>query len=160
MTWGSLKSHNSSPLQTSPVWVWPTRNPATPWALTWEAVITNAFEHYIHPKLFVLVLSFELGGERNMKQRIPINSITSKLVLKSMYASCSTGPFFADHYSHRFEKTQLKFRQEKWLPVKISCIIWNEICKKKKLIKNRNGIFCQKFLIFLKSLKSLNKNFY
>ena len=101
-----------------------------------------------------------LGGERNMKQRIPINSITSKLVLKSMYASCSTGPFFADHYSHRFEKTQLKFRQEKWLPVKISCIIWNEICKKKKLIKNRNGIFCQKFLIFLKSLKSLNKNFY
>ena len=101
-----------------------------------------------------------VGGERNMKQRIPINSITSKLVLKSMYASCSTGPFFADHYSHRFEKTQLKFRQEKWLPVKISCIIWNEICKKKKLIKNRNGIFCQKFLIFLKSLKSLNKNFY
>ena len=95
-----------------------------------------------------------------MKQRIPINSITSKLVLKSMYASCSTGPFFADHYSNRFEKTQLKFRQEKWLPVKISCIIWNEICKKKKLIKNRNGIFCQKFLIFLKSLKSLNKNFY
>ena len=39
----------------------------------------------------------ELGGERNMKQRIPINSITSKLVLTSMYASCSTGPFFADH---------------------------------------------------------------
>ena len=101
-----------------------------------------------------------IGGERNMKQRIPINSINSKLVLKSMYASCSTGPFFADHYSHRFEKTQLKFRQEKWLPVKISCIIWNEICKKNKLIKNRNGIFCQKFLIFLKSLKSLNKNFY
>jgi len=56
---------------------------------------------------------FQVGGERNMKQRIPINSITSKLVLKSMYASCSTGPFFADHYSHRFEKTQLKFRQEK-----------------------------------------------
>ena len=49
----------------------------------------------------------------NMKQRIPINSITPELVLKSMYASCSTGPFFADHYSHRFEKTQLKFRQEK-----------------------------------------------
>ena len=106
------------------------------------------------------IITSSLGGERNMKQRIPINSITSKLVLKSMYASCSTGPFFADHYSHRFEKTQLKFRQEKWLPVKISCIIWNEICKKKKLIKNRNGIFCQKFLIFLKSLKSLNKNFY
>ena len=42
----------------------------------------------------------KIGGERNMKQRIPINSITSKLVLKSMYASCSTGPFFADHYSH------------------------------------------------------------
>ena len=104
-------------------------------------------------KLFSFTfLGFQVGGERNMKQRIPINSITSKLVLKSMYASCSTGPFFADHYSHRFEKTQLKFRQEKWLPVKISCIIWNEICKKKKLIKNRNGIFCQKFLIFLKSL--------
>ena len=107
-----------------------------------------------------LVILLNVGGERNMKQRIPMNSITSKLVLKSMYASCSTGPFFADHYSHRFEKTQLKFRQEKWLPVKISCIIWNEICKKNKLIKNRNGIFCQKFLIFLKSLKSLNKNFY
>ena len=60
-----------------------------------------------------LVVITVLGGERNMKQRIPINSITSKLVLKSMYASCSTGPFFADHYSHRFEKTQLKFRQEK-----------------------------------------------
>ena len=58
-------------------------------------------------------LDHHLGGERNMKQRIPINSITSKLVLKSMYASCSTGPFFADHYSHKLEKTQLKFRQEK-----------------------------------------------
>ena len=58
-----------------------------------------------------------------MKQRIPINSITSKLVLKSMYASCSTGPFFADHYSHRFEKTQLKFRQEKWFPVKIYLVL-------------------------------------
>ena len=33
-----------------------------------------------------------------MKQRIPVNSITSKLVLKSIYASGSTGPFFADHY--------------------------------------------------------------
>ena len=82
------------------------------------------------------------------------------MVLKSMYASCSTGPFFTDHFSHRFEKTQLKFRQEKWLPVKVSCIIWNEICKKNKLIKNRNRIFCQKFLIFLKSLKSLNKKIY
>ena len=39
----------------------------------------------------------EVGGERNMKQRIPINSITSILILKSMYASGSTGPFFADH---------------------------------------------------------------
>ena len=58
MTWGSLKSHNSSPLQTSPVW--PTWNPATPWALTWEAVITNAFEHYIQSKLFVSVLSFSV----------------------------------------------------------------------------------------------------
>ena len=54
-----------------------------------------------------------LGGEQNMKQRIPVNSITSKFVLKSIYASGLTGPFFADHYSHRFEKTQLKFRQEK-----------------------------------------------
>ena len=41
--------------------------------------------------------SAQLGGERNMKQRIPINSITSILILKSMYASGSTGPFFADH---------------------------------------------------------------
>ena len=39
-----------------------------------------------------------VGGERNRKQRIPVNSITSKLVLKSIYASGSTGPFFADHY--------------------------------------------------------------
>ena len=31
-----------------------------------------------------------LGGERNMKQRIPVNSITSKFVLKSIYASGST----------------------------------------------------------------------
>ena len=62
---------------------------------------------------FITVNMYTIGGERNMKQRIPTNSITSKLVLKSMYASCSTGPFFADHYSHRFEKTQLKFRQEK-----------------------------------------------
>ena len=83
------------------------------------------------------------GGERNMKQRILISSITSKLALKSMYASGSTGPFFADHYSHRSEQTHLKFRQENQLPVKISCIIWNEMCKKKKLINNRNGIFCQ-----------------
>ena len=44
-----------------------------------------------------------VGGERNMKQRIPINSITSILILKSMYASGSTGLFFADHYSHRYE---------------------------------------------------------
>ena len=46
---------------------------------------------------------FLLGGERNMKQRIPANSITSKLVLKSMYASGSTGPFIANRYRHRFE---------------------------------------------------------
>ena len=120
----------------------------------------SSINDWLKKTVIVTTKLLALGCERNMKQRIPVNSITSKLVLKSMYASCSTGPFFADHYSHRFEKTQLKFRQEKWLPVKISCIIWNEICKKKKLIKNRNGIFCQKFLIFLKSLKSLNKNFY
>ena len=46
---------------------------------------------------------YKLGGERNMKQRIPVNSITSKLVLKSMYASGSTGPFIANRYRHRFE---------------------------------------------------------
>ena len=40
----------------------------------------------------------QLGGERNKKQRIPVNSITSQLVLKSIYASGSTGPFFADNY--------------------------------------------------------------
>ena len=62
---------------------------------------------------FVQMRGGGVGGERNMKQRIPVISITSKLVLKSIYASGSTGPFFADHYSHRFEKTQLKFRQEK-----------------------------------------------
>ena len=32
--------------------------------------------------------------------------------------------------------------------------------QEKNLIKNRNGIFCQEFLIFLWSLKSLNKKFY
>ena len=37
-----------------------------------------------------------LGGVQNMKQRIPINSITSQFVLKSVYAFCSTGPFFAE----------------------------------------------------------------
>ena len=42
-------------------------------------------------------------GERNIKQKIPVNSITSRLVRKSMHASGSTGPFFDDHYSHRFE---------------------------------------------------------
>ena len=40
---------------------------------------------------------------RNIKQRILANSITSKLVLKSMYASGSTGPFIANRYRHRFE---------------------------------------------------------
>ena len=87
----------------------------------------------------------ELGGERNRKQRIPVNSITSKLVLKSIYASGSTGPFFADHYLNRLNSS---FAKKNWLPVKItcySCIIWNMICKKKKLLENRNGIFCQKF---------------
>ena len=52
-----------------------------------------------------------LGGERNMKQGILVNSITSKLFLKLMYASGSTGHFFADHYSQS-GLTQLKFRQE------------------------------------------------
>ena len=70
--------------------------------------------HHAFPAELQVPLSATLGGERNMKQRIPINSITSKLVLKSMYASCSTGPFFADHYSHRFEKTQLKTPPPFW----------------------------------------------
>ena len=47
---------------------------------------------------YSVTLPPKLGGERNRKQRIPVNSITSKLVLKSIYASGSTGPFFADHY--------------------------------------------------------------
>ena len=32
--------------------------------------------------------------------------------------------------------------------------------QEKEIDQNRNGIFCQKFLIFLKSLKSLNKKIY
>ena len=40
-------------------------------------------------------------GELNRKQRIPVDSITPKLVLKSIYASGSTGLFFADHYLKR-----------------------------------------------------------
>ena len=53
-----------------------------------------------------------VGGERNRKQRIPVNSITSKLVLKSIYASGSTGPFFADHYLNRLNRLNSSFAKK------------------------------------------------
>ena len=58
----------------------------------------------------------KVGGERNRKQRIPVNSITSKLVLKSIYASGSTGPFFADHYLNIWiDSTQVSPRKTDFL---------------------------------------------
>ena len=101
-----------------------------------------------------------LGGERNRKQRIPVNSITSKLVLKSIYASGSTGPFFADHYLNIWiDSTQVSSRKTDFLS---RYLVLSEIryARKRNWSKTGTGIFCQKFLIFLKSLKSLNKNFY
>ena len=49
-----------------------------------------------------------VGGERNRKQRILIDSITPKLVQKSIYASASTGPFFADQYLNRLKSSFAK----------------------------------------------------
>ena len=108
---------------------------------TVNIIFINRHLHHLSSSKIIIII----GGERNRKQRIPVNSITSKLVLKSIYASGSTGPFFADHYLNRLNSS---FAKKNWLPVKItcySCIIWNMICKKKKLLENRNGIFCQKF---------------
>ena len=53
-------------------------------------------------------LPIVLGGERNRKQRIPVNSITSKLVLKSIYASGSTGPFFDNHFMNKHDSSFAK----------------------------------------------------
>ena len=101
-----------------------------------------------------------LGVEQNRKQRFPVNSITSKLVLKSIYASGSTGPFFADHYLNIWiDSTQVSPRKTDFLS---RYLVLSEIryARKRNWSKTGTGIFCQKFLIFLKSLKSLNKNFY
>ena len=56
----------------------------------------------------VFFLHLIVGGERNMKQRILINSITSKLVLKSIYASGSTGPFFDNHFMNKHDSSFAK----------------------------------------------------
>ena len=86
-----------------------------------------------------------IGGERNRKQRIPVNSITSKLVLKSIYASGSTGPFFADHYLNIWiDSTQVSPRKTDFLS---RYLVLSEIryARKRNWSKTRNGIFCQKF---------------
>ena len=86
-----------------------------------------------------------VGGERNRKQRIPVNSITSKLVLKSIYASGSTGPFFADHYLNIWiDSTQVSPRKTDFLS---RYLVLSEIryARKRNWSKTRNGIFCQKF---------------
>ena len=53
------------------------------------------------------------GGGNNTifsmrKQRFPVNSITSKLVLKSIYASGSTGPFFDNHFMNKHDSSFAK----------------------------------------------------
>ena len=50
----------------------------------------------------------EVGVEQNRKQRFPVNSITSKLVLKSIYASGSTGPFFDNHFMNKHDSSFAK----------------------------------------------------
>ena len=49
-----------------------------------------------------------IGVEQNRKQRFPVNSITSKLVLKSIYASGSTGPFFDNHFMNKHDSSFAK----------------------------------------------------
>ena len=104
--------------------------------------------------------SLTLGGERNRKQRIPVNSITSKLVLKSIYASGSTGPFFADHYLNIWiDSTQVSPRKTDFLS---RYLVLSEIryARKRNWSKTGTESSVKSFVIFLKSLKSLNKNFY
>ena len=105
-------------------------------------------------------LHLTLGGERNRKQRIPVNSITSKLVLKSIYASGSTGPFFADHYLNIWiDSTQVSPRKTDFLS---RYLVLSEIryARKRNWSKAGTESSVKSFVIFLKSLKSLNKNFY
>ena len=52
--------------------------------------------------------SLSVGVEQNRKQRFPVNSITSKLVLKSIYASGSTGPFFDNHFMNKHDSSFAK----------------------------------------------------
>ena len=54
------------------------------------------------------LVEHEVGVEQNRKQRFPVNSITSKLVLKSIYASGSTGPFFDNHFMNKHDSSFAK----------------------------------------------------
>ena len=67
-------------------------------------------ENYSNPDFShsVFCMGIKLGVEQNRKQRFPVNSITSKLVLKSIYASGSTGPFFDNHFMNKHDSSFAK----------------------------------------------------
>ena len=67
------------------------------------------------------------------------------MVLKSIYASGSTGPLFADHYLNIWiDSTQVSPRKTDFLSRYLAL---SEIryARKRNWSKTRNGIFCQKF---------------
>ena len=89
-----------------------------------------------------------LGGERNRKQRIPVNSITSKLVLKSIYASGSTGPFFADHYLNRLNRLNSSFAKKTDFLSRYLVLSEIRYARKRNLSKQERNLLSKVFNLF------------
>ena len=90
----------------------------------------------------------KLGGERNRKQRIPVNSITSKLVLKSIYASGSTGPFFADHYLNRLNRLNSSFAKKTDFLSRYLVLSEIRYARKRNLSKQERNLLSKVFNLF------------
>ena len=89
-----------------------------------------------------------LGGERNRKQRIPVNSITSKLVLKSIYASGSTGPFFADHFLNRLNRLNSSFAKKTDFRSKYLVLSEIRYARKRNWSKQERNLLSKVFNLF------------
>ena len=92
--------------------------------------------------------SHQVGGERNRKQRIPVNSITSKLVLKSIYASGSTGPFFADHYLNRLNRLNSSFAKKTDFLSRYLVLSEIRYARKRNLSKQERNLLSKVFNLF------------
>ena len=90
----------------------------------------------------------QVGGERNRKQRIPVNSITSKLVLKSIYASGSTGPFFADHYLNRLNRLNSSFAKKTDFLLKYLVLSEIRYARKRNWSKQERNLLSKVFNLF------------